>query len=120
MNRKLRSLICSASAGALLLTGAAIVGGGVLSPTHALASASNGIRVPNKMCFWEDVAWDQMNAAEHQAWIELGWSEPMWDSDGDQEPPTSTEDWSDLTGSERAAAYSLGYTQSTWNDLICR
>jgi hypothetical protein len=120
MNHKLRNLVCSASASALLLTGAATFTGVVLSPTQVLASAANGIRVPNNMCFWENIDWDQMHPAEHQAWIELGWNETMWDSDSHQEPATSTEEWSDLTGGERAAAYSLGYTQSTWNDLICR
>ena len=71
------------------------------------------------VCTWDTLDWAEIPTQYQQAWRMLGWSQALWDSEGDAEPQSSAKDWTELTPAERAAAASVGYTSATWDEDGC-
>lgn len=109
------NMLCRFRKAAPLLVLAATLGSAGV-PSHA----ASGVRVPQSICFWEDLDWTEMTRGEQAVWRELGWSQVSWDS-GDETlaPPSQDKDWNELDGSERAAAQAFGYTARTWDNDTC-
>jgi len=64
----------------------------------------------------EDKDWSQLSKAEQVGADALGWTEELWNCDGEQckSPETSETSWTDLSEKERAGAKALGWTSVTW------
>lgn len=61
--------------------------------------------------------WRQLMAEQQRHWQVLGWTQIVWDADGNLPPPPSSyKEWSDLTAAERLAAEALGYDLHGWNN----
>jgi hypothetical protein len=69
--------------------------------------------------FWVNTPWDEMTAAEQEAWALLGWSADNWDGEGDL-PASEATLWADLTPEEQAAAARFGYDEESWNASIVK
>ena len=63
---------------------------------------------------YDDYDWDELPAAVQQAATVLGFTEKIWDDEG--ETAASEKAWDELNQVEQAAARTLGYNQSTWDE----
>ena len=64
--------------------------------------------------FWVNTPWEELTAAEQEAWATLGWSADNWDGEGDL-PVSERTLWADLTPEEQATAARFGYDEASWN-----
>ena len=124
MNMLVRSLR-SACAGALLLTGLALIDASAppYAGTIAEARSEQSIRTLDNVCDWDKLDWSEMTAAERQAWSVLGMNADNWNSGATTKPVVWSEsnelpaakDWEDLTIVQKGAAMQLGYGEYSWD-----
>ncbi|PSH63363.1 hypothetical protein CU102_24190 [Phyllobacterium brassicacearum] len=88
-----------------------------LSLTIISALVPTPVRAANNVCEYQDYDWAELSSVEKGAWGALGYSQRLWDGNG--ESSTSDKDWSELTSAEKRAAQSLGYTRSSWESGRC-
>ena len=65
------------------------------------------------MGYYDDVDWAEMPARIQDAWVVLGSSQQLWDSDGVAWSANTA--WSNLGPAAQNAAIVLGYMQSSWD-----
>jgi hypothetical protein len=86
----------------------------------ALASEAIAIRARANVCSWNNVEWKDLSQAERWAWMALGWTQQIWDSDApNARASTDSKAWIELSPNERYAAQSLGYNQYNWDFGKC-
>ncbi|NBC31615.1 MAG: hypothetical protein GVY13_02960 [Alphaproteobacteria bacterium] len=85
----------------------------------AHAQQDDQARIPGDLCYWDRVAWSEMNEQEQELWTVLGWDQQRWEGDIPDYSETEDTEWEDLTGEERQAAAQLGYDEGAWNTLTC-
>jgi hypothetical protein len=130
MNMLVRSLR-SVCAGALLLTGLALIDASAPPYAGTVAEARSGqsILTLKNVCDWDRLDWSEMTAAERQAWSVLGMNADNWNSgattttkpvvwDESNKLPAA-KDWEELTIVQKGAAMQLGYGEYSW-DYDCK
>lgn len=84
------------------------------------SQAEDGIRIPANLCSWQNLGWQDLNAAEKLAWSGLGWSKQAWDSPEPANYPASyRKTWQELVYTEKLLARKLGYSRRTWDAEGC-
>lgn len=65
-------------------------------------------------CRYDSMSWDQMSFGARRAWMILGYSRGVWDSNGSSRSETAS--WFQLSPRQKQAAAALGYTQQSWDN----
>eukprot|EP00553_Chaetoceros_curvisetus_P001107 CAMPEP_0204615392 /NCGR_PEP_ID=MMETSP0717-20131115/2902_1 /ASSEMBLY_ACC=CAM_ASM_000666 /TAXON_ID=230516 /ORGANISM="Chaetoceros curvisetus" /LENGTH=71 /DNA_ID=CAMNT_0051628321 /DNA_START=199 /DNA_END=414 /DNA_ORIENTATION=- len=63
---------------------------------------------------FEDDDWAELPEAIKKAFEALGYTQAIWDADGDG--PLEDKDWAELSAAQQAAAKTVGYTEEMWDD----
>jgi len=74
---------------------------------------SNVNPCPPTVGYYDDFDWVEMPARIQNAWVQLGWYQQLWDSDGVAWSVNTA--WNDLSPVSQDAAIVLGYMQSSWD-----
>ena len=74
---------------------------------------SNVNPCPPTVGYYDDFDWAEMPARIQNAWVQLGWYQQLWDSDGVAWSVNTA--WNDLWPVSQDAAIVLGYMQSSWD-----
>lgn len=92
----------------------------LLVATPVQSHAEDGVRIPENLCSWQNLDWQDLNAAEKLAWAGLGWSRQTWDDPEPAEYPASyRKSWPELVYTEKLLARKLGYSRRTWDADGC-
>ena len=94
--------------------GVATDGGGGIVETGEEVDINNDEADDVEPTYYEDYEWDELPLPVRVAAIVLGYSQHLWDSDG--EPFSEELYWEELTDDQRNAATILGYNEQSWND----
>lgn len=82
-----------------------------MSMVSAVEDAATTDATPQELYY--SLSWADLPSHIQVAYEELGYTETLWDEDGDAR--TDSMKWADLSEAEQAAALAIGYTQELWD-----
>lgn len=77
------------------------------------ASVGDARQSGNPTKYYGNFSWSGMSSILQGFWKTLGYSQSLWDSNGNASSTSKT--WAQLSVDERTAAGDLGYDEQTWN-----